>query len=39
MTAVQRRRLDEDRIKHLKSLGYDVTIVWESDLNEFIQTL
>lgn len=39
MTAVERRKLDEDRVGHLKSLGYNVTIVWESDLTEFIKTL
>ena len=39
MTAVERRKLDEDRKKHLESLGYTVTVVWESDLLEFINTL
>jgi G:T-mismatch repair DNA endonuclease (very short patch repair protein) len=39
MTAIERRKLDEDRIEHLKSLGYTVTIVWESDLAEFMETL
>jgi G:T-mismatch repair DNA endonuclease (very short patch repair protein) len=39
MTAVERRKLDEDRKKHLESLGYTVTVVWESNLLEFINTL
>ena len=39
MTAVERRKLDEDRKKHLESLGYTVTVVWESHLLEFIKTL
>ena len=39
MTAIERRKLDENRKKHLESLGYTVTVVWESDLSEFIKTL
>jgi very-short-patch-repair endonuclease len=39
MTAIERRKLDENRKKHLESLGYTVTVVWESDLFEFIKTL
>jgi very-short-patch-repair endonuclease len=37
MTAVERRKIDEDRKTHLESLGYLVTVVWESDLDEFIK--
>jgi very-short-patch-repair endonuclease len=39
MTAKERRKLDEQRQFHLESLGYSVTVVWESDLNKFIETL
>ena len=39
MTALQRRKLDEERVRYLRSLDYDVTVVWESDLDEFIRTL
>ena len=39
ITAKQRQQLDEDRKRYLESLGYSVTIVWESDLDEFIKTL
>jgi len=39
MTAVARRKLDEERIAYLESLGYSITIVWESDLNTFIKEL
>jgi G:T-mismatch repair DNA endonuclease (very short patch repair protein) len=39
MPAVDRRKLDEDRVKHLESLGYSVTIVWESNLTKFIKDL
>ncbi len=39
MTAKERRKLDEQRKQYLESLGYSVTVVWESDLNEFIETL
>ena len=39
ITAVERRKLDEARVKYLESLGYNVTIVWESNLQEFIKTL
>ena len=36
MTAKERRRLDEERVKYLESLGYKVTIIWESDLKAAI---
>lgn len=39
MTAKERRKLDEQRKLYLESLGYIVTIVWESDLNMFIESL
>jgi G:T-mismatch repair DNA endonuclease (very short patch repair protein) len=39
MTAKERRKLDEQRKQYLESLGYSVTVVWESDLDEFIGTL
>jgi G:T-mismatch repair DNA endonuclease (very short patch repair protein) len=39
MPAIDRRQLDETRVKYLESLGYSVTIVWESNLQEFIKTL
>lgn len=39
MTAMERRKLDEQRQAYLESLGYTVTVVWESDLEEFIKTL
>jgi very-short-patch-repair endonuclease len=39
MTAQERRALDEKRKQFLESLGYTVTIVWESDLDDFIKTL
>ena len=39
MTAKERRKLDEQRKSYLESLGYSVTVVWESDLNTFIETL
>jgi very-short-patch-repair endonuclease len=39
MTAHQKRKLDEDRVQYLESLGYSVTVVWESDLDEFIKDL
>jgi len=39
MTAKEKRELDKQRIDYLKSQGYDVTIVWESDLKKFIKTL
>lgn len=39
MTAKERRTLDEKRKQYLESLGYTVTVVWESDLTEFIGTL
>jgi very-short-patch-repair endonuclease len=38
MTAKQKRKLDEDRVQYLESLGYTVSIIWESDLNEFIRS-
>lgn len=39
MTAKERRNLDQRRKEYLESLGYSVTVVWESDLEEFIGTL
>lgn len=39
MTARERRKLDNKRQLFLESLGYTVTVVWESDLDEFIKTL
>jgi len=39
MTAKERRKLDEERVKYLESLKYSVTVVWESDLDDFIRTL
>ena len=39
ITAKERRQLDETRINYLTSQGYHVTIVWEHDLNAFIETL
>lgn len=39
ITAVERRKLDETRIAYLESMGYSVTVVWESDLKEFIGSL
>lgn len=39
MTAKERRNLDQQRKEYLESLGYSVTVVWESDLEEFIETL
>jgi len=39
ITAKEKRKLDETRVNHLTSLGYNVKIVWESDLNKFIETL
>jgi len=39
MTAKERRNLDHQRKQYLESLGYTLTIVWESDLEEFIGTL
>jgi len=37
MTAQRKRKLDEERKQYLESLGYSVTVVWESDLDEFIR--
>lgn len=39
MTAKERRNLDQQRKQYLELLGYSVTVVWESDLEEFIETL
>lgn len=39
ITAKERRTLDEKRQKYLESLGYTLTVVWESDLNDFIKTM
>ena len=38
-TASEKWKLDEQRKQFLESLGYTVTIVWESDLDDFIKTL
>ena len=37
MTAIEKWRLDEERSNYLISLGYTVTVIWESDLNNFIE--
>jgi G:T-mismatch repair DNA endonuclease (very short patch repair protein) len=39
MTAKEKRELDKNRISYLNSQGYEVTVVWESDLKNFIKTL
>ena len=39
MTAAEKWKLDEQRTRYLESLGYTVTVVWESDLKEFIRQL
>jgi hypothetical protein len=39
MTAAEKWNLDQQRKEYLESLGYSVTVVWESDLEEFIGTL
>jgi G:T-mismatch repair DNA endonuclease (very short patch repair protein) len=39
MTAKQKREADEHRKQILESMGYSVTVVWESELDEFIKTL
>lgn len=39
MTAKHKRKLDNDRVQYLESLGYTVTVIWESDLENFIGTL
>lgn len=39
MTAKERRNLDEQRKQYLELLGYTVTVVWESDLDKFIEEL
>lgn len=39
MTAKERRNLDKQRKEYLESLGYTVIVVWESDLDKFIETL
>jgi G:T-mismatch repair DNA endonuclease (very short patch repair protein) len=39
MTAKERQRLDEHRKQYLESLGYTITVVWESDLEDFIGNL
>ena len=38
MTAQDKWEIDLARIQYLESLGYSVTIVWESDLEEFIKS-
>ena len=37
MTALAKRTLDIERVEYLTSLGYTVTIIWESDLDKFIE--
>jgi very-short-patch-repair endonuclease len=39
ITAKEKRKLDEERRQNLESLGYTVTVIWESDLNNFIESL
>jgi len=39
ITAKERRQLDEQRKQYLESLGYFITVVWESDLDKFMETL
>jgi very-short-patch-repair endonuclease len=39
ITAIEKRKLDEQRQLYLESLGYTVRVVWESDLEEYIKTL
>lgn len=39
MPAKEKWTKDKDRKIYLESLGYNVTIVWESDLLTFIKTL
>lgn len=36
-TAKEKWRLDSKRQEYLESLGYNITIVWESELREFIK--
>jgi len=36
ISAQEKQKLDSERIKYLEQKGYSVTIVWESDLDEFI---
>jgi G:T-mismatch repair DNA endonuclease (very short patch repair protein) len=38
-TAAEKWQEDKQRNMHLESLGYSVTVVWESDLEDFIRTL
>lgn len=39
MTAKEKWIADENRIQYLEDIGYSVTIVWESDLNDYIKNL
>lgn len=39
VTAKERQRMDERRKQVLESMGYQVTVVWESDLDKFIKKL
>jgi len=39
MTAAEKWKLDKQRKQYLESLGYTVTVVWESNLEEFIGSL
>lgn len=38
-TAREKWQLDSERQEYLESLGYNITVVWESELQEFIKTL
>ena len=39
MTAREKQEKDIRRIKILEKQGYEITIIWESELNEYIETL
>jgi hypothetical protein len=39
MLASEKWQLDEQRKQYLESLGYFITVVWESDLDKFMETL
>ena len=38
-TAKEKWQLDSERQKYLESLGYNITVVWECELQEFIKTI
>ena len=38
-TAKEKWHKDEQRKQYLESLGYSVTVVWESDIDEFIESI